>query len=205
MAFLTDSEKHRIAEAIKQAESRTSGEIVTVIAGASDGYAYIPMLWASCLALILPFPFLLLDLPLAYSHIYLLQLAVFIVLTLLFRWAPLKMRLIPKTVKRRRAARLAREQFLAQGVHRTEARSGVLLFISVAEHYVEVLADSGINDKVDQDTWNGLIADFSAKVKQGQVAEGFIGAIGVCGKVLAEHFPRDPLDQDELPNHLIEI
>lgn len=205
MAFLTDSEKHRIAEAIKQAESRTSGEIVTVIAGASDGYAYIPMLWASCLALILPFPFLLLDLPLAYSHIYLLQLAVFIVLTLLFRWAPLKMRLIPKTVKRRRAARLAREQFLAQGVHRTEARSGVLLFISVAEHYVEVLADSGINDKVDQDTWNGLIADFSAKVKQGQVAEGFIGAIGVCGKVLTEHFPRDPLDQDELPNHLIEI
>ncbi|MDH3911876.1 MAG: hypothetical protein OEU09_11315, partial [Rhodospirillales bacterium] len=205
MTFLTDSDKHRIAEAIKDAESRTGGEIVTVIARSSDSYVYIPLVWASGLALVVPLPLLFSGLPLSYIEIYQIQLAVFIAFGLLFRWMPLKMRLIPKSIKRMRSARLAREQFLAQGLHRTEGRTGVLLFVSLAERYVEVLADSGINDKVEAGTWDGLVASFVAKVKTDQVAEGFLEAVATCGALLAEHFPKPPGNKDELPNHLVEL
>lgn len=219
MAFLTVDEKQRIAEAIKDAECRTSGEIVTVIARTSDGYAFIPLLWGSGLALLTPLYFSLHDIAVRWDlawnagtslqvdflGVYMLQLVVFIGFGLLFRWQPIKMRVIPKAVKRRRAARMARQQFLEQGVHRTAGRTGVLLFVSVAERYVEVLADSGINDKVGPDTWDGLVANFVAKVKADQVAEGFLEAVATCGTLLAEHFPKPPSDKNELPNHLIEF
>ncbi len=205
MAFLTDTEKQRVAEAIKEAESKTSGEIVTVIAHASDGYAFIPLLWAAALALVVPLPFVVFDLPLVLIEIYTVQLAVFVVLGFLFRWTPLKMRLVPKAIKRLRASRMARQQFLEQGLHRTKDRTGVLLFVSVAERYVEVLADSGINDRVEPGVWDGLVAAFVDNVKQGRIAEGFLEAVGTCGALLAQHFPRTPGDKDELPNHLIEI
>lgn len=205
MAFLSAEEKVRITEAIKQAEGRTSGEIVTVIAGSADAYWFIPLLWAAVLALSVPAVVLLVD-PWIYPvELYGGQLLLFAVLALLFRWTPLKMRLVPGAVKRRRAGRLAREQFLAQGLHHTKDRTGVLLFVSVAEHYVEVLADSGINEKVAPDAWTNLVDAFVAKVKEGRVADGFLEAVAGCGAVLAEHFPRAPGDKDELPNHLVEF
>ena len=54
MSFLSDAEKETLANKIRQAESRTRAEIVTVIAQTSDGYRYIPMLWAALLALSVP-------------------------------------------------------------------------------------------------------------------------------------------------------
>ncbi len=205
MAFLTGDEKSRIANAIKQAESRTGGEIVAVIARSSDGYWFIPTLWAAIAALTVPAVVLWID-PWIYPiELYGGQLALFAVLALFFRWAPVKMRLVPGRVKRRRATRLAREQFLARGLHHTEGRTGVLLFVSVAERYVEVLADSGINEKVAPDTWSTLVEAFVAKIRHKQVADGFLEAIGRCGAVLEEHFPKARDDKDELPNHLAEI
>lgn len=205
MAFLSAEEKARITEAIKQAESRTSGEIVTVIAKSADAYWFIPLLWAAVMALSVPAVVLLVD-PWIYPvELYGGQLLLFAVLALLFRWTPLKMRLVPGAVKRRRAGRLAREQFLAQGLHHTKDRTGVLLFVSVAEHYVEVLADSGIDEMVAPDAWTNLVDAFVVKVKEKRVADGFLEAVDGCGAVLAEHFPKAPGDKDELPNHLIEF
>src|SRR3546814_14559799 len=72
-----------------------------------------------------------------------IQLASFLVLALLFRWTPLKMRLVPKATKLHRAARAAREQFLAQEVNHTKDRSGVLIFVPVAARYVQLRAAIG--------------------------------------------------------------
>ena len=205
MTFLNETEKERLRARIEEAEKQTSGELVTVIAGQSDPYAYIPLLWASVVALsVLPLAGLA-NLQLDLSAISILQLATFLVLAFAFRWPPLKMRLIPKAVKLRRAARSAREQFLEQGLHHTENRSGVLIFVSVAERYVEILADKGINDRVDQAQWDAIVADFVKAVKAGEIAQGFEKAVAACGALLAEHFPAKPGDKNELPDHLIEI
>ena len=205
MTFLSEADKQRIAEAIREAEMKTSGELVTVIARAADTYLYIPILWASLAALTLPAIIWLLPVDLPFPLLYSLQLATFLGLALLFRWTPLKMRLIPKAVKRRRAGRLAWEQFFAQNLHLTRERTGVLLFVSVAEHHVEILADKGINDKVKQGAWDDIVADFIKRVQAKQITEGFLSAIGACGELLAESFPRPEGDIDELPNRLIEI
>jgi putative membrane protein len=137
--------------------------------------------------------------------LYSAQLATFLGLALLFRWTPLKMCLIPKWVKHQRASRLAREQFFVRGLHMTREHTGVLLFASVAERYVEIIADRGINEKVKADAWEAIVAQFVERVKRGEITEGFLVAIAACGQPLAAHFPRPEDDRNELPNRLIEI
>ncbi|WP_455209099.1 TPM domain-containing protein [Kaarinaea lacus] len=203
--FLTDQEKQTISDAIREAESHTSGEIVTVIARAADDYLYIPTLWAGLLALLTPSVLLMMPVDLEFLVIYTIQVLVFVLATLLFRWTPLKLALIPRVVKHHRASRLASEQFIQQGLHQTQARNGLLLFVAVAERYVEVIADQGINDRVPKDTWSNLVSEFVRHIQQRKIAEGFLDAIKQSGKVLQEQFPADPVNKNELPNHLIEL
>jgi len=205
MAFLSDDEKRRLRQRIEAAERQTRGELVTVIARESDPYPYIPLLWASLVALSLPPVVVAAGLWIDLATVSLVQLAVFLVLALLFRWRPLKMRVVPKTVKLRRAARSAREQFLAQGIHNTTDRCGVLIYVSVGEHYVEILADQAINARVDQAEWDAIVTAFVASVKKGEVAAGFEQAVDACGALLAKHFPAAPGERNELPDHLIEL
>jgi putative membrane protein len=205
MAFLSDSDKLRIAEAIRKLETKTSGEIVTVIAREADDYYYIPTLWAALSALLWPALVTLSGLQHPLLESYGAQVTLFVIAGLLFRIPALKYRLIPRAVKRQRAARLAREQFLLQNLHHTEGRTGVLLFVSEAEHYVEVIADKGINAAVPAGTWDWVVADFVGQVKAGNIADGFVRAIEGIGKHLVDHFPIAEGDRNELPNHLIEI
>lgn len=205
MAFLTHSEKERLREAIRAAEANTHGEIVTVIARTSGDYFYYPTLWAALIAIVSPA--LLLALPVSPGPLGIveLQLVVFVLLAAALRWPPVKMRLVPRAVQRLHASRRARDQFHAQGLHHTRNRSGVLLFVSVAEHYVEVIADEGIHARAPEGTWHKLVADFTGRVKAGQIGEGFIEAVNAIGGHLQTHFPAEAGNPNELPDHLIEI
>ncbi len=205
MTFLSADDKSRIRQAIEDVERQTAGELVTVIARQSDDYLYIPTLWAALLALAVPGVIGYLPFDTLHAHSYLSQFIVFIVLAILFQWSPLKLRLIPRYVKVQRARRLAHVQFLAQDLHHTSQRTGILVFVSVAEHYVEIIADKGINDAVAAGTWDKIVNQFVNDVKQGQVAGGFITAIQQCGEVLIQHFPVTAEDKNELPNHLVEL
>ena len=205
MALLTVDEKNRIRQAIEDVERQTVGELVTVIARQSDDYLYIPTLWAALIALAVPGVIAYLPFDTLLAHSYLTQFTVFIVLAVLFQWPPMKFRLIPRYVKVQRARRLAHVQFLAQDLHHTTQRTAILLFVSVAEHYVEIIADKGINDAVETGTWDNIVNQFVNDVKQGQMAGGFVAAIQRCGEVLIQHFPVTASDKNELPNHLIEL
>jgi putative membrane protein len=220
MQHLSETEKQEIRQAIREQEVHTTGEIVTVIARASDHYLYVPTLWAAILALITPFALHLIhyqfhflnSYPLIHfsKHlhisVYQMQLIVFCLFALMFRWPWLKMKLIPKTIKHSRASRLAHEQFYAQGLHHKAERTGLLIFVSLAEQYVEVLADKHINDAVSENSWNELINTFIRNVKTQNVKNGYLLAIQQAGVVLRQHFPCTPeRDINELPDHLIEI
>jgi putative membrane protein len=204
MPFLTDEDRHRIAVAIAAVERRTSGELVAVVAQSAGFYRRIPLLWPALAALLVPAILLTVEPGMTAWTLYLAQAGTFLVLALLAQ-LPLGTALVPDWIKRRRASRLAREQFFERGLHLTRARTGVLIFVSVAEHYVEIIADEGIDTLVPPGTWDKAVADFVERVRAGRVAEGFLAAIEVVGTRLAEHFPRAPDDRDELPNHLIEI
>ena len=198
----TRKEQAVIEEAITRAEAKTSGEIVVVVTGSSDGYRSFAILWAALLALAVPLP-LIWATKWPVEHIYLLQLATFLFFGILFQWEPVRYALAPKCVMRARAHQKAIEQFLAQSLHTTKGRTGVLIFGSFAEHFAEVIADEGIYRKVSPEIWNDLIVELTGHIAAGQRSEGFIKAIERCGKILAEHFPPGASDADELPNHLI--
>jgi len=198
----TDQERAAIEAAITRAEKHTSGEIVVVVAPASDGYYALALLWAALLALAVPLPLILLT-KWPVEYIYLLQLSVFAICVGLAQIEPLRLAVTPKSIQRARAHEKAVEQFLAQNMHTTRGRTGVLIYVSFAEHYAEVIADDGIYRKVRPIVWEEVIAELTSHLARGTRDQGFITAIGMCGKVLAEHFPPGHADKDELPNHLI--
>lgn len=206
MVRFSADDKARISAAILAAEKSTSGEFVAVVARASDHYVFLPLLWAAILALLFPGACLLAGLSLPWVQIYHLQLLIFIVLALLLLSVPgLHLKLIPPRVKHTRASRLAHAQFYAQGVQLTPHHSGVLLFVSLAERYVEIVADKGIHEKLGEAHWQGIIDRFVDQVRRGRIVDGFVDAIAACGAAMAQHYPPDPSDSNELSDGLIEI
>lgn len=205
MHRFTDEDRSRIKAAVQAAELLTSGEFVAMVARASDHYLATALLWAAGIALIIPAPLLLFT-HLRFLDIYQLQIVAFILLTLSFEFMPgLHMALVPSAMCRVRASHLAHAQFYEQGVHLTREHSGVLLFVSMAERYVEIVADKGIHEKIGAERWQKIVNAFVQKVSGGDVAGGFVAAIGACGEAMAEHYPAKPGDSDELSDGLIEI
>ncbi len=206
MISFSAEDKSRITAAIHAAEKSTSGEFVAVVARASDHYVFTPLLWSAILALLFPGTTLFLGLSLRPVHIYQIQLLIFLVLAALFLFVPgLHLRLVPTRVKHTRASRLAKAQFYLQGVQLTAHHSGVLLFVSLAEHYVEIVADKGIHERLGEAHWQGIIEQFVAQVRQGRVVDGFVEAISACGAAMAKHYPPDPHEADQLSDGLIEL
>jgi len=137
--------------------------------------------------------------------IYVVQLIVFIAAALGLSLPKIRFHIVPRRTQHERAHVQAMQQFFAQGLHRTENRTGVLIFAAVAERYAEIVADAGIDAKVTPQVWDAAIAALIAGIKQGRAGDGFIAAVEQCGAVLAEHFPPGALNRDELPNRLVEI
>jgi putative membrane protein len=197
---LSKEDHDAVSAAIRDAEQRTCGQIVCVLAHASSAYAYIPILWASVLALAAPLPMILFT-QWSVQRIYLVQLAVFIVAGFLFSLMPLRFALVPGVVKRARAHRAAIEQFVLRGITRTTNRCGVLVYVSLAEHYARIVADEGIAEKVPAAEWQAAIDALTGHIGDGRIAPGFIAAIERCGNVLAAHAPPDG-SPNSLPDRL---
>lgn len=205
MTFLTEQEKTQIADVIAQAETTNSGEIVAVLTKTSDGYYYIPLMWAALFALLIPATINLFRIESFYGWQYETQLIAFVFMALLFRWTPIKLWLVPKYVQQQRCHRLAMQQFTEQNLHATKARTGILFFVSADEHYVEIIADKGINDVVSTNTWKTIVQVFTDQVKKPEVKEGFLQAVKKCESILIEHFPASPDNHNELCNQFVEL
>lgn len=200
----------RIRDAIRTRETRTSGEIFAVVARASDGYAYVAGFfagfWAIALGLFMLGGLWLLDFEVSALTVLLAQAAAYGSLLLLFAIFPAaRMQVVPRSVSDLRASRNAREQFLAHGIHETQGRTGVLLFVSLAERYAEVIADTEVNAVVDQSVWDAAVAALVEGAANDDVAEGFLAAIEIVGDVLEAHFPPEEGGRSELDDHLVEL
>jgi len=202
--MIDDADRLRISTAIRHAESCTAGEIFCVVAKHSSTYRLMPIAWAAVLALAVPLPTLILS-ELSGADIYLLQILTFLLASLLLSHPAVRFKIVPRRAKHDRAHAEAMRQFFAQGIDKTEHRTGVLIFASTAERYVEVVADAGINDKVSGQTWDHAVAALVSAIKDGRPADGFVAAIEQCGAVLATHFPPGALKHDELADRLVEV
>ncbi|MBL4889718.1 MAG: TPM domain-containing protein, partial [Candidatus Lindowbacteria bacterium] len=95
------------------------------------------------------------------------------------------------------------QAFFAHGLHETKDRCGILIFASVLEKRVEILADAGINERLPKDTWDNIISSMTTEMGQGHVADAFSNAIKECGILLAREFPIKGDDVNELDDNLV--
>ena len=89
----------------------------------------------------------------------------------------------------------------ARGLARTSDRTGVLIFVALAERYARIIADDGITSKVGNREWQLAVDALTTHMRDGRIAQGFIAAIERCGAVLAEHAPPSGRG-NELPDRI---
>jgi putative membrane protein len=203
-AKLSETDRVRIADAIRAAEANTAGEIYVVVAGEASQFRSIPVLWAAIVALIVPWPlFVLTDLPA--GVILMVQVVTFVALATVFSLDRIRHSLVPPSIAATAARKAAQAQFLAHGVHLTAERTGILIYVALADRRVEIVADDGINRKVAQSELDQLADDVVAAARVDALAEGLVAAVNDAGKLLSQHFPPPAINPNELPNRVVEI
>lgn len=200
----------RIKSAVKQAESKISGEIVPVFVEQSGKYAIANYQAGIFLAGLAFVSIIFVD---AYFPPYAIYdpFWIFIVVAvagaaggLLSRGIPSLRRIFLTRAQMDFATRRRAETaFLEEQVFNTRLRTGIMIFISFYEHEVIVMADVGIDREVKQDAWDGLVAGIIMSIRQGKLVEGIEAAIRRSGEILLEKgFLITPDDINELGDEL---
>ncbi|WP_395671571.1 TPM domain-containing protein [Phenylobacterium sp.] len=223
---ISPSDLAAIEAAVREAEARTTGEIYCVVAEESADYRETPLAWAAGVALLAPALLLMVGAPLALPDLtgpdwtaahaasvgardsliaaLVLQAVLFALTLVVVSLEPVRIALTPRARKRDRVRREAQAQFLAKNLHATRERTGVLIYVSLAEHMAELIADEGIAAQAPADAWDRAMAALVAGLKRREPAAGFAAAVGLCGDVLAERFPARPGDNpNELPDAVV--
>lgn len=213
-----------VTAAVTAAERESDGEIVTIVAGRSDAYHDVALHYAVLAMLLVPGLLALVPqgwidraagLALGWNAEFsrgALMLAMFVLLVLAFlavrlilAYMPLRMALTPGRTKSRRVHRRAIELFRTGCELKTRGRTGVLIYLSLAEHRAEIVADKTIAEQVEPEVWGEAMAALIDEVKGGRPGEGLAQAVGKVGAVLARIAPKTFDNPNELPDRLIEL
>lgn len=224
MLTLSEADHALVSAAVAQAERSSDGEIVTIVAAQSDAFHDVALHYAVLAMLLVPAaiafvpqacidwavrPLLgwnqALDKGAAMLLLFGLLTLAFLAARFALAYRPLRMALTPGTTKTRRVRRRAIALFKASTSRRTIGHTGVLLYLSLAEHRAEIVADEAIVAKVAPELWGEAMADLVEEVKAGRPGAGMAKAVERIGAVLAEHFPKSRADTNELPDRLIEL
>jgi putative membrane protein len=228
MKALSASDLTAIEAAVRTAEARTTGEIYCVVTEESSHYGETALAWAAGVALLGPAVLLLAGVHVTIPDLFtswsasdvgaaiesavrsaligaiVVQGILFVATAIVVSIPAVRMALTPRTLKRLRVQRRAAEQFTAKNLHLTRERTGVMIYVSLAERMAELIADDGIADHVDAHVWDKAMAALTEGLKRGQPGAGFAAAVGLCGDVLADRFPPGAGDNpNELPDAVV--
>ena len=214
----SDEQRKRIAQAVAQAESTTSAEIVPVVATASGRYDRpedIAGLWLGMIGLVVAWwlmPATAIEsgswggMP-EWGRLLLMVIvavAGFVVgAAIASRVAWLRLLFTPRRQMRDEVSARARAVFFDQRVHRTAGGTGLLVYVSLYERVAAVLADQSVVDKLGQAALDELCATLTGRLREVHPADALCSIIGVAGERLAPVLPRAEGDINELPNALV--
>ena len=223
MLRLSAEDHAKVSAAIAAAEAKSDGEIIAIAADQSDAYHDVGLHYA-VLVLFLVLAFFAIwphQLELWWTRLMgwtaepslrqlltlLLGFALLKFLAVLFilKWRPLRMLLTPGSTKTRRVRRRAVMLFKTGAERRTIGRTGILIYLSMAEHRAEIVGDEEITAVTTPETWGEAMAALIKDVKDGRPGDGIVAAVGLIGEVLATHFPKTSEDSNEIPDKLIEL
>ena len=226
--MLNKTDQDRIAAAITQAENNTSGEIFCVLARDVSRYREVPLAWATIAALLVP-PLLVLSglqrlamadiftswtdesvraveslIARALSTYSLLQAGIFISVALIVSVPAVRRLMTPGILRRHRVRQAARRHFVAAGARLSHAEPHILIYASLADRQVELVAHDAIHQAVGEGPWQASVAAVTEGMKAHHPADGFIKAIEICGSALSAHFPPDGTPKNRLPNTILQ-
>lgn len=215
---LDDKAFEDIKNAVKAAETKTTGEIAIAVIPESSSYAFWELFAALGISLALlasifplsgqiyawlgrlfwgPEPWYL-------AAFFVLVCAIAVALLYVFFNIPaIDNIIIPQTVKNHAVTSRAMRYFAESGVYCTKEHSGILIFVSYFEKEVRVIADKGISEKISQDLWNLIADELADSFSKGNSKEAFVNAVNRCGDLLAEYFPNHEENPDEIPDGLV--
>ena len=216
--YFTETERDSIAAAVRDAETKTSGEIVPVLATASGRYDRAEDLFGLAFAIaVLVVCWILFQevrpvegdwasgqrLALGLIPVLLIVFVGFSLGAALSTWLPgLKLPFLTRREMEAEVERSAAEAFQRFRLRGTAASTGVLIYVSLFEHTVQVIGDDAIASKLSQDDWREVRDMVIEGIRSRRPADGFRQAISRCGELLARHFPVEPGDVNELTNEL---
>ncbi|HEY5364698.1 MAG TPA: TPM domain-containing protein [Aestuariivirga sp.] len=206
---LSEGERKKVTLAISAAEAHTTGEIVVVAAHASDDYIHVPIHIATGLALAVPLVLWLWQIihpwDEAFSLVWLfaIQLIVFIAAALALSLPSARRAITPMRLKHKYAHRNAAAQFLASNITHTSKHTGVLIFVSLLERYVEVIGDEAIAAKLNASDWQKIIDEMLPLLRQKHACDALVLGVQHAGALLAKHFPAKSHGKNQLPNRFI--
>jgi putative membrane protein len=204
-------DEDRLRAAVQRAEERTAGEIVPVVVPASadyeittwrGGFASALLVLAGALAVLQVYD----GWGLGWLHtpwaLVLLVLAAGVVGALVSTYVPpVQRRLAGADLLDEAVHRRALQAFVEEEVFDTRDRTGILLFVSLHEHRIEVLGDTGINERVRPDDWAEVVARIRRGIQNDNLTEGLEEAIEMCGRLLERRGVNvRPDDENELSN-----
>ncbi len=205
--LFSEADRGRVGDAVREAERGTSGEVVVVITEASDEHTTARWRLAAALAGLV----LLADI--GYRHFATfwipwnpdgVWLAAVVAASLGFlaaSWPPLRRGLAGRQALARAVRRAAEAAFAREGVFETRDRTGILIFLSLLEHQVIVLPDTGIAAKAPEGAWAGVVRGIVLGMQTGRPAEALVVAVQSCGEILrVAGFTARPEDTNEIPD-----
>lgn len=210
---LTDVERDAIAAAVAEAEEETGGEIATAIIPESDDYGFWELLaslvvgalvfsgatlFAGSIEASIASRFWVVEawmVPVAFGTLSIVAGGAFYLLAQI----PFVDRIVvPRRVMIDAVGKRSRRHFMESGVYDTRDRTGILIFVSVLERRVELIADRGITAVVPQERWDAIVADLIQGIGGGNTGTALVEAVRSVGSILAEHVTRRQDDVNEL-------
>jgi putative membrane protein len=202
--MLSQQQARRIEQAVKDAEAGTSSEIAVCILPASGDDRGMAAIGA-----VIVFAVIKQAVPVFWwglDPLYLTGAAIIAAILafgLIDRF-DLGLRCLPARLLVKDARRAARAAFLDHALDNSLERNAVMLFVSRAERYVEILPDRAAAAAIEQSQWNGVVEEFRRGMKASDLGEAVAGAVTKIGNLCAAHFPASAANPDRVPNQPIQ-
>jgi putative membrane protein len=189
MQKITDEQRRKLKLALDDAEKRTSARIAVTTVPLSDKYKLYPLVFGGLVGMAV-----LAVLAVFSPHLPLREAFLFTVIaagagTFLLDFWPLRLAVVPRQAKLWECWELAHRAFASRILAQNDRKTGILVFVSLGEHYVEVVTDRDVDRHIPQTVWDAIIKDFLAEAKQGRVGEALPKMVEACTGVLEQHYP----------------
>ena len=203
MIHFNQSDLDQISKAVLDAERQTTGEIVPMIVARSDDYPGAR--WRLAIVVSLLFGFLIYSFIKHSDSVWILwgQIPGLYIGYWLGTFDSILKPFLAGSKIDEEVHQRALQAFFSHNIHATKERTGILIMVSILERRVEILADTGINAKVTEDTWQKVLTDMVSKIKSSELTDGICIAVQECGEILAKDFPGAHDNPNEIKNKII--